>query len=180
MQGTKGVRDRALLLLGFAAALRRSELVALDVEDIEFVNEGLVVHQRRSKTDQEGVGRKIAVPYGRTNACPVRALRGWLEHAHIESGAVFRPVSKGQVVGVDRLTGASVSLVLKGYAQRAGLPVANISGHSLRSGLVTSAAQAGVAAYKIQEQTGHKSTEMVSRYIRDANLFINNPVSLLL
>ena len=180
MQGTKGVRDRALLLLGFAAALRRSELVALNVQDLDFVAEGLVVHQRRSKTDQEGVGRKIAVPYGRTSACPVKALRGWLEHAHIESGAVFRSVSKSQVVAIDRLTGPSVSLVLKGYAQKAGLPVASISGHSLRSGLVTSAAQVGVAAYKIQEQTGHKSAEMVARYIRDANLFENNAVSLLL
>jgi len=178
--GIKGIRDRALILLGFAAALRRSELVALDVQDIEFVSEGIIVHQRRSKTDQEGAGRKIAVPNGRTSACPVKALRQWLEQAHIESGAVFRSISKGQVIAAGRLTGPSVALILKAYAERAGLPAANISGHSLRSGLVTSAAQIGVSAYKIQQQTGHKSAEMLARYIRDANLFENNAAGLLL
>jgi integrase len=180
MHGTKGVRDRALLLLGFAAALRRSELVALDVQDLELVREGMIVHQRRSKTDQEGVGRKIAIPYGRTSACPVKAVRDWLEHAQIEFGAVFRSISKGQVIAVDRLTGPSVALILKAYADKAGLVAANISGHSLRTGLVTSAAQAGVAAHKIQQQTGHRSAEMVARYIRDANLFENNAAGLLL
>ena len=178
--GIKGIRDRALILLGFAAALRRSELVALDVQDIEFVSEGIIVHQRRSKTDQEGAGRKIAVPNGRTSACPVKALRQWLEQAHIEAGAVFRSISKGQVIAAGRLTGPSVALILKAYAERAGLPAANISGHSLRSGLVTSAAQIGVSAYKIQQQTGHKSAEMLARYIRDANLFENNAAGLLL
>lgn len=180
MRGVKGIRDRALLLLGFAAALRRSEVVALDVKDLEFVREGMVVHLRRSKTDQEGVGRKIAVPYGRTTACPVKAVQQWLEHARVDSGAVFRSISKGQVIATERLTGPSVALILKSYAEKAGLPVANISGHSLRSGLVTSAAQAGVVAYKIQEQTGHRSAEMLAKYIRDANLFENNVVSFIL
>ncbi len=180
MHGAKGVRDRALLLTGFAAALRRSELVALNVQDLEFVREGMVVHLRRSKTDQEGVGRRIAVPYGRTSACPVKAVQQWLEHAHIESGAVFRSISKGQVIAAERLTAPSVALILKAYAEKAGLRAANISGHSLRSGLVTSAAQAGVAAYKIQEQTGHRSAEMLAKYIRDANLFENNAVSFIL
>jgi integrase len=180
MRGTKGIRDRALLLLGFAGALRRSELVALDVADLQFVSEGMIVHQRRSKTDQEGAGRKIAVPNGRTSACPVKAVRQWLEHAHIESGAVFRSISKGQVIAAGRLTGPSVALILKAYAEKAGLPAANISGHSLRSGLVTSAAQIGVSAYKIQQQTGHRSAEMLARYIRDANLFENNAAGLLL
>ncbi len=180
MRGTKGIRDRAMILLGFAAALRRSELVALDVADLQFVSEGMIVHQRRSKTDQEGAGRKIAVPNGRTSACPVKAVRQWLEHARIESGAVFRSISKGRVIAADRLTGPSVALILKGYAGKAGLPAANISGHSLRSGLVTSAAQIGVSAYKIQQQTGHRSAEMLARYIRDANLFENNAAGLLL
>lgn len=180
MRGTKGIRDRALLLLGFAAALRRSELVALDVADLQFVSEGLIVHQRRGKTDQEGAGRKIAVPNGRTSACPVKAVRQWLEHANIVSGAVFRSISKGQVIAAGRLTGPSVALILKGYAEKAGLPAANISGHSLRSGLVTSAAQIGVSTYKIQQQTGHRSAEMLARYIRDANLFENNAAGLLL
>jgi len=180
MRGVKGIRDRALLLLGFAAALRRSELVALDVPDLEFVREGVIVHLRRSKTDQEGVGRKIAVPYGRTSACPVKAVQAWLEHAQIEFGAVFRSISKGRVISGDRLTGAAVALILKGYANAAGLPASNISGHSLRSGLVTSAAQIGVSSHKIQQQTGHRSEAMVAKYIRDANLFVNNAAGLLL
>jgi integrase len=180
MRGTKGIRDRALLLIGFAAALRRSELVALDVQDLQFVKEGLIVYQRRSKTDQDGVGRKIAVPNGRTSACPVRALQGWLEYAQIADGAVFRSISKGHVIAADRLAGATVALILKDYARKAGLPASNISGHSLRSGLVTSAAQIGVSAHKIQQQTGHRSAEMVARYIRDANLFENNAAGLLL
>jgi integrase len=180
MHGTKGIRDRALLLLGFAAALRRSELVALDVLDLEWVKEGLIVHQRRSKTDQEGAGRKIAVPHGRTSACPVKAVQAWLEHAQIAAGAVFRSISKGRVISADRLTGPSVALILKNYARKAGLPASNISGHSLRSGLVTSAAQIGVSTYKIQQQTGHRSAEMVAKYIRDANLFENNAAGLLL
>lgn len=180
MRGTKGMRDRALLLLGFAAALRRSELVSLDVEDLSFVKEGLLVRLRKSKTDQECEGRKIAVPYGRTSACPVKAILNWLEHAQIACGAVFPSVTKGGQISKDRLTGQSVALILKSYAQMAGLQAAEISGHSLRSGLVTSAAQAGVAAHKIRQQTGHRSEAMLFRYIRDANLFENNAAGLLL
>jgi site-specific recombinase XerD len=180
MQGTKGIRDRALLLLGFAAALRRSELVALDVQDLQFVKEGLLVTLRRSKTDQEGEGRKIAVPRGRTSACPVKAVQHWLEHAQIADNAIFRSVSKSGQVSQSRLTAQSVALILKRYTQAAGLKASDISGHSLRSGLVTSAVQAGVAAHKIQQQTGHRSTEMLVRYIRDANLFENNAAGLLL
>lgn len=179
MKGTKGIRDRALILLGFAAALRRSELVALDVQDLQFVNEGLIVLLRKSKTDQDGEGRKIAVPNGRTSACPVKAVQTWLGLAQIVDGAIFRSVSKGGDVG-DRLTGQSVASILKSYAAAAGLPASDISGHSLRSGLVTSAAQIGVAAHKIQQQTGHRSMEMLHRYIRDANLFENNAAGLLL
>jgi integrase len=180
MQGTKGIRDRALILLGFAAALRRSELVALDVQDLAFVSEGLIVHLRRSKTDQEGEGRKIAVPYGRTLACPVKAVQDWLQHAQIASGAVFPSVGKGGRIQMDRLTASSVALILKAYAGEAGLPASDISGHSLRSGLVTSAAQVGVSTFKIQAQTGHRSVEMVGRYIRDATMFENNAAGLLL
>lgn len=180
MRGTKGIRDRALILLGFAAALRRSELVALDLHDLQFVKEGVVVHLRRSKTDQDGNGRKIAVPYGRTSACPVKAVQHWLEQAQITTGAIFRSFSKGSHIGQDRLTAQSVALILKGYAKAAGLKESDISGHSLRSGLVTSAAQIGVATHKIQQQTGHRSMEMLARYIRDANLFENNAAGLLL
>ncbi len=180
MQGTKGIRDRALILLGFAAALRRSELVALDMEDLGFVNEGLIVHQRRSKTDQEGEGRKIAVPYGRTSACPVKAVQQWLGHAQIVSGAIFLSVGKGGRIQTSRLTAGSVALILKACATGAGLAASDISGHSLRSGLVTSAAQVGASTYKIQQQTGHRSVEMLARYVRDANLFENNAAGLVL
>lgn len=179
MQGTKGVRDRALILLGFAAALRRSELVAIDVQDLQFVCEGLVVSLRKSKTDQEGEGRKIGVPNGRTAGCPVKAVQYWLEHGQITSGPIFRSVTKGGKVNAERLTAQSVSLVIKGYTQAAGLPAADFSGHSLRSGLVTSAAQAGVATHKIMAQTGHRSVDMLNRYIRDGNLFVDNAAGFL-
>lgn len=174
MHGTKGIRDRALILLGFAAALRRSELVGLDVQDIHFVKEGVILQIRRSKTDQMGEGRKIAIPYGRTSACPVNAIEIWLAHAHLASGPLFRPVGKGGGVGDTRLTGQVVALVLKAYAAVAGLNAASISGHSLRAGLVTSAAMAGVSLWKIKAQSGHKSDAMVTRYVRDANLFDGN------
>jgi site-specific recombinase XerD len=174
MSGLKGHRDRALILLGFAAALRRSELAALDYADIEFVREGLVVYLRRSKTDQEGEGRKIGVPWGRTSACPVKAVETWLEASKITSGPIFRAINRGGGVGQTQLTAQSIALILKGYANGIGLNPANISGHSLRSGLVTSAIQAGVAVHKIQQQTGHRSVEMLSRYIRDAGLFDSN------
>jgi len=174
MTGVRGIRDRALVLLGFAAALRRSELVALDFADIEFVREGLVVHLRRSKTDQTAEGRKIGVPWGRTSACPVKAVESWLQLARIESGPIFRSVNRAGVVGCNQLHAQSIALVLKDYAKAVGLNPANISGHSLRSGLVTSAIQAGVAVHKIQQQTGHRSVEMLARYIRDAGLFESN------
>lgn len=180
MVGTKGIRDRALLLLGFAAALRRSELVALDVQDLQVVREGLVVCLRRSKTDPDGDGRKIAVPWGRTVACPVKAVSEWIEHAQIVEGPVFRSVTKGGVVSAKRLTGQSVALVVKAYAQAAGLPAAGYSGHSLRAGLITSAAQAGAATHQIMAQSGHRSAEMVNRYIREANLFLNNASGMVL
>ena len=179
MIGTKGIRDRALILLGFAAALRRSELVALDYTDLQFVSDGLIVYLRRSKTDQSGEGRKIAVPNGRTSACPVKAVQLWLEHGQIGSGAIFRSVSKGGLISTERLTAQSVALVVKHYAREAGLRESKFSGHSLRSGLVTSAAMAGVAVHKIMAQTGHRSIEMVNRYIRDASLFDNNAAGFL-
>ena len=173
-------KSRSAAGLGFAGAFRRSELAGLNAEDLDFQTDGLVVNLRRSKTGQEGAGRKIAVPYGRTSACPVKAVLAWLEHAQITSGAVFKSMGKGGRIQASRLTAGSVALVLKTYATGAGLSACEISGHSLRSGLVTSAAQAGVATHKIQQQTGHKSVEMLARYIRDANLFENNAAGLLL
>lgn len=140
----------------------------------------MVINVRRSKTDQEGEGRKIAVPYGRTAACPVKTMRLWLTTAGIESGAVFRFVNKAGVIGSERLTAQSVNLIIKGYVGAIGLNPAEFSGHSLRAGLVTSAAQAGVALHRIMAQTGHRSPEMLARYIRDANLFESNAAGMVL
>jgi integrase len=174
MQGLRGLRDAALILVGFAAALRRSELTALTRDDIEFVREGLVVYLRKSKTDQTAEGRKIAVPWGRGSACPVKALEKWLDCGCIDSGPIFRPINQHQQIGATKLSAQSVALIIKGYAKLIGLDSAKISGHSLRAGLVTSAIQAGVGVHKIQQQTGHRSVEMLARYIRDANLFEGN------
>lgn len=169
-----GVRDRALLLVGFAGGFRRSELVALEVADVVSVPDGLLVTLRRSKTDQEGMGRKIGIPFGRTRACPVKALRAWLDEAGVVAGPLFRSVSKSGHVGSRALTGQSVNLVLRKCASRVGLPCERISGHSLRAGLVTSAAKAGVSSWKIRQQTGHRSDAMLQRYIRDADIFVEN------
>ena len=180
MRGLKGIRDRALLLVGFAAALRRSELVGLNVEDLQFVKEGLLISLPRSKTDQDGEGRKIAIPFGRTSACPVKAVQQWMDAATIKTGPVFRGVSKAGQVSANRLTDQSVALIVKQYAQALGLPAESYSGHSLRAGLVTSASKAGVSLVKIQQQTGHRSVAMLTRYIRDAQVFENNAAGLLL
>lgn len=180
MKELRGTRDRALILLGFAAALRRSELAALRVQDIEFVRDGLIVHLRRSKTDQVGEGRQIAVPWGRTRCCPVRAVQAWLASGGIDDGPVFRPINRAGRVGAGGLSAQSIALILKGHAERIGLNAADISGHSLRAGLVTSAIQAGVPAYKIQQQTGHRSVQMLARYIRDASIFDGNASGALL
>lgn len=172
--GAKAVRDRALLLVGFAGAFRRSELVGLDLEDLAFVDEGVIVTLRKSKTDQVGEGRKVAIPYGPESACPVRALREWIASGETLSGPVFRSVSRAGNISSSRLTPQAVALILKCAARRVGLDPSSISGHSLRAGLATSAAKAGVSAWKIRQQTGHKSDAMLARYIRDADLFADN------
>lgn len=174
MSGTKGIRDKALLLLGFCAALRRSELVAVNVQDIEFHSEGLVLNLRRSKTDQAGIGRKIAIPYARGHECAVKAVSIWLSHSRISDGAIFRSVDKGGCIANTRLSAQSISLILKTYAANIGMSTIQISGHSLRSGFTTSAVHAGAEVYKIQAQTGHKSLNMLMRYVRDASLFNEN------
>lgn len=170
-----GVRDRALLLLGFAGAFRRSELVALNVEDIETTTDGLVVHLRRSKTDQEGQGRKVGIPYGSNPAtCPVRSLQKWLTLSGITAGPLFRSVNRHGQISEKRLSDKAVALVVKRAAEAAGLDPKKYSGHSLRAGLATSAAAAGKSERSIMAQTGHKSVNMVRRYIRDGNLFRDN------
>lgn len=169
-----GIRDRALLLVGFAGAFRRSELVALNVSDMDFKGEGLVVTLRHSKTDQEGAGRKIGIPYGSNPAtCPVRALKAWLEASNINEGAVFRTMNRHGHVK-ERLTGQGVAIVVKRRAHAAGLEPNDYAGHSLRAGLATSAAVAGVSERSIMNQTGHKSVNMVRKYIRDGSLFREN------
>lgn len=173
--GLLHARDRALLLLGFAGAFRRSELVGLDVADLDFGADGLTVTLRRSKTDQEGAGQKVGIPYGSTpQTCPVRNLRAWLDAASITSGPVFRSVNRWEQVSAARLTGRAVALIVKRCAEAAGLDPAQYAGHSLRAGLATAAAEAGVSERTIMAQTRHKSLPMVRRYIRDGNLFRDN------
>jgi integrase len=170
-----GARDRALVLLGFAAAFRRSELVALGVADLAFSRDGLTVTLRRSKTDQEGTGRKIGVPYGSNpDTCPVRTLQDWLELAAIADGPVFRPITRHGSLQPGALSPADVARVVKKLAERAGLDPAKYAGHSLRAGHATSAAIAGASERSIMNQTGHRSVQMVRRYIRDGSLFREN------
>ncbi|WP_417628278.1 site-specific integrase [Pararhodobacter aggregans] len=173
-------RDRVLLLLGFAGGFRRSELVALSVNDLQPVREGLVVTIRRSKTDQEGAGRRIGVPLGRTRHCPVKALESWFATAMIVDGPVFRPITRHGSVGGERLTGDAVSSLVRERVAAAGIDAEGYSGHSLRAGFATSAAQAGVSTLKIRAQTGHATDAMLARYIRDGELFVGNAAGALL
>lgn len=177
--GFRGFRDRALLLIGFAGALRRSELAGLQFSDIEFVEHGLMIYLRHSKTDQEGEGRKIAIPYGRGMVCPVIALKEWLAISNISHGPLFRQVIGNSKVAGSALSSHAVAIIVKKYAALLKLDASKFSGHSLRAGLVTSAAQAGVSTWKIKQQTGHKSDAMLNRYIRDAKLFIDNAAGLI-
>jgi site-specific recombinase XerD len=175
-----GDRDRALLLVGFGAGLRRSELVALDVADLRFDARGVALTIRRSKTDQTGAGRVVALPYGRAATCPVRALRAWLDRSGTTAGPVFRSVSRAQRIGAERLTDRAVALVVKSVAERAGLDPARLAGHSLRAGLVTSAVMAGASSSEVMRQTGHRSEAMVRRYTRIADAYANNVAGRLL
>jgi site-specific recombinase XerD len=174
-EGLIGVRDRALVLLGFAGAFRRSELVALDLEDCVFGKDGLTVNLRRSKVDQDGLGRKIGIPYGgNPDTCPVRNVQAWIECAGVTVGPLFRPVTRHGHVQAGRMAGLDVARVVKKLAERAGLDPARYAGHSLRAGHATAAAIAGASERSIAAQTGHKSVTMLRRYIRDANLFREN------
>jgi site-specific recombinase XerD len=166
------LRDRALLLLGFAAALRRSELVALDVDDLEFVDAGLIVHKRRSKTDQDGAGAEIAVPHG-VKLKPVAAVRAWLDAAAIAAGPVFRPIGKGTrgAVKPARLTDKSVADIVKRYAAAAGFDPAVYSGHSMRAGFITSALEHGVDFFRIMDVSGHRDVDVMRSYDRRAKRF---------
>ena len=176
----KDLRDRALLLIGFAGGLRRSELIAINCNELERAQQGLILTIRRSKTDQDGVGRKIGVPCGRTIHCPVRALENWLSAARIEDGPIFRSVDRHGRVCASRLSGEAVSLIVRDRMATAGFDPTGYSGHSLRAGFATSATRAGVSTFKVRQQTGHASDAMLSRYIRDGELFLGNAAGVLL
>jgi len=176
----RAVRDRALLLLGFAGALRRSELVALDQEDLELVEQGLVVDLRRSKTDQVHEGRKLGIPYGSTTLCPVLALTDWLSLVPGKSGPIFTRVDRHGNILDRRMSPEAVALVIKERAAAAGFDPSLYSGHSLRAGFATAAAQAGVTGWKIRQQTGHASDAMLAPYIRDGELFNGSAAGALL
>lgn len=174
-EGLLGVRDRALILLGFAGAMRRSELVGLDVTDVALGDEGLVAVIRKSKTDQTGEGRKIGIPFGANpETCPVKAILSWIEQAHIEGGPLFRSVNKHGHVMTTRLSDRAVADVVKRSLVAAGKSPRGFAAHSLRAGLITQAAMAGVSERAIQDQSGHKSLLVMRRYIRDGSLFREN------
>ena len=174
----KKFRDRSIILIGFSGGFRRNEIVSLDFDDLDFVPEGLKINLRRSKTDQFGEGFKKALPYfDSSQYCPVVSLKKWIEVSKIASGPVFRRFIKGSRLSNNRLTDQTVALLIKEYLQLAGIDSKNYSGHSLRSGFATSAAESGVEERNIMAMTGHKSTEMVRRYIKEANLFKNNALN---
>jgi len=160
------IRDKSLVLIGFSGGFRRSELVDIEYEDIEFVEEGVKIFVKRSKTDQSGEGMTKAIPYFENiNFCPVKALNKWVVEAELKEGKIFNISDK------------SVALIIKKYANYAGLDAHRYAGHSLRSGFATSTAESGAEERNIMAMTGHKSTEMVRRYIKEANLFKNNALN---
>jgi len=174
----KKLRDRTIILIGFSGGFRRNEIVSLDYDDLDFVPEGLKINLRRSKTDQFGVGFTKALPYfDNSQYCPVVSLKKFLDLSKIKSGPVFRRFSKGSKLSESRLTDQTVALLIKEYLNLAGIDSKNYSGHSLRSGFATSAAESGVEERSIMAMTGHKSSEMVRRYIKEANLFKNNALN---
>ena len=174
----KKLRDRSIILIGFSGGFRRNEIVSLDYDDLDFVPEGLKLSIRRSKTDQFGEGFTKALPYfDSSQYCPVVSLKKLLDLSKIRSGPVFRRFSKGSKLSENRLTDQTVALLIKEYLNLAGIDSKNFSGHSLRSGFATSAAESGVEERNIMAMTGHKSTEMVRRYIKEANLFKNNALN---
>lgn len=171
-----GIRDRALLLLGFATALRRSELVALEVGDLERHPEGLVVWKRRSKTDQEGAGAAIEVAYGEhLITCPVRATRAWLDEAAIEDGPVFRSVDRHGNISEEALSSKSVAGIVKKHAQRLGHDPDDFAGHSLRRGFSTEAARNGAPERVIATTTHHTTVRGLKPYIEEADRFTDPP-----
>ena len=174
----KKSRDKAIILLGFGGGFRRTELISINYEDLEFVPEGLKINLRRSKTDQFGEGMIKGLPYfSNENYCPVINLKKWLELSNINSGPIFRRFTKGSAISNNRLTDQTVVLIIKKYLNLAGIENSNFSGHSLRSGFATVAAESGADERSIMAMTGHKTTQMVRRYIKEANIFKNNALN---
>jgi len=174
----KKLRDRSIILIGFSGGFRRNEIVSLDYEDLDFVPEGLKVSLKRSKTDQFGEGLVKGLPYfDNSQYCPVVSIKNWIEISKINSGPLFRRFTKGSKLSDNRLSDQTVALLIKDYLKIAGIESSYYSGHSLRSGFATSAAESGAEERSIMAMTGHKSTEMVRRYIKEANLFKNNALN---
>ena len=174
----KNLRDRSIILIGFSGGCRRNEIVSLDYDDLEFVAEGLKINIKRSKTDQFGEGFTKALPFfDSSQYCPVVSVQKWIEISKINSGPLFRRFTKGSNLTENRLTDQTVALLIKEYLTLAGIDSKNYSAHSLRSGFATSAAESGVEERSIMAMTGHKTTEMVRRYIKEANLFKNNALN---
>ena len=174
----KKLRNKTLLLIGFSGGFRRNELVSLNFEDIEFVFEGVKITLKKSKTDQFGEGFVKAIPHFENSIyCPVTSLKRWINFSKIKKGPIFTRFSKGSKITKERLTDQSVALIIKEYLVKVGIDSKHYSGHSLRSGFATSAAEAGAEERSIMAITGHKSTEMVRRYIKEANLFNNNALN---
>jgi len=174
----KKIRDKTIILVGFSGGFRRNEIVSLNYDDLDFVTEGIKINIRRSKTDQFGEGMVKALPYfDNSQYCPVVSLKRWIDISNINSGSLFRRFSKGLKLTENRLTDQTVALLIKEYLTLAGIDSKNYSGHSLRSGFATSAAESGAEERSIMTMTGHKSTEMVRRYIKEANLFKNNALN---
>ena len=172
------LRDRSIILIGFSGGFRRNEIVSLDFDDLEFVTEGLKINLKKSKTDQFGKGFLKGLPYfDNSQYCPVVSLQKWIEESNITGGPLFRRFTKGTNLTEKRLTDQTVALLIKKYLNLAGIDSKNYSAHSLRSGFATSAAESGAEERSIMAMTGHKSTEMVRRYIKEANLFKNNALN---
>jgi len=174
----KKYRDRSIILIGFSGGFRRNEIVSLDYEDLNFVNEGLKINLKKSKTDQFGEGLLKALPYfDNKQYCPVISIKKWVDISNINSGPLFRRFVKGSILSENRLSDQTVALLIKKYLKLIGIDNKNYSGHSLRSGFATAAAESGVEERSIMAMTGHKSPEMVRRYIKEANLFKNNALN---
>ena len=174
----KKIRDKSIILIGFGGGFRRTELISIDYEDLEFVAEGVKIIIKRSKTDQFGEGMIKGLPYfSNQTYCPVTHLKKWIKISNIKDGPIFRRFAKGCSLTSHRLTDQSVVLLIKRYLALAGIENKNYSGHSLRSGFATVSAESGADERSIMAMTGHKTTQMVRRYIKEANLFKNNALN---